>query len=318
MEFSAFTGFGHLEFSSERPVGERIYENLRAAMGGDIALGEDSFEGPMAGKLFATAMALANVQRSIDHVNQESRPGLSDELLEVHETDYQVTPPVGATKDERRAVLAAKVQVAEGCPSTVVDAALSDLLGSHLIAVRRYNENDYTVYPADWDTTGPGLWKDAERATIAKTHRLSADVAIGTSTITVEELSGDAFVGGETAIIDAGEYGIEESVTILSDGAGNLSAVFAHGHEAGALMTTSDYPRAASTARHLLIVTDSTVARSRAWRVKIADLLELMLRAIDSWSVVEEYTTGQLGPFIPGEGIPGITPLVETTTAEAA
>lgn len=313
MLFSAFARFGHFRFTGKPPVGQVIYRSLREALGAGENLGEDTFTGPMAGKLFATAMALSNVQRTIDRVNRERIPHTAEQMLEQHEGDYRITPPAASTRDDRRATLAVAERLGLGCQPDVLQTALSELLGADLIAIRQPDDTEYVVWPSNWDTTGPGLWKRPDL--VAKWFALTASVAPGLATLAVEQIgpTTEPLRGGEEVIIDPGILGIEERVTLAAVGSA-VTATFARAHDVGAIVTTEPWPVAASSSRHLLIVVTPTISRSRAWRKRSAGVLNKILRAVDRYSLVEEYSPGVLGPFIPGEGIPGITPLVEIPT----
>jgi hypothetical protein len=312
MRFSAFSRFGFLRFSSRPPISQTIYEGLREGLGGNAVLGDDSFDGPLAAKLFATSMVIGAAQRSIDHVNAEARPSTSTELIADHEKDYWITPPTMATLAERRAALAEAELIAQGNSASVVNAALEALLGDRLIAIRHFGEGEAVASPSDWDTIGPGLWKPA--GSIGKTHRLATTVGSGTSPFSLTLIDGDPIIGGEEAIIDPGKLGIEERI-VTADTIGQLFATFARPHEAGALISTKPWPRVTSTARHLLIVVDSDTAVSARWRRAVAKLLKKILKSTERWSLVAEASPGTLGPFVPGSGIPGVTPLTETTTS---
>lgn len=313
MRFSAFARFGHFRFTGRRPVGQVIYESMRAALGGEENLGEDTFTGPMAGHLFATAMALANVQRTTDRANRERIPHTADEMLERHERDYRVTPPAAATRDDRRATLTVAERLGMGCQPDVLQTALSELLGSDLIAIRQHDDTEYVVWPADWDTTGPGVWKRPDL--VSKWFVLTSPVGPGSVTLPVQQIgpTTEPLRGGEEVIVDPGILGIAERVTLAAAGA-SVTATLARAHDVGAIVTTEPWPEAATSSRHLLIVVTSAISRSNAWRKRIAGVLNKILRAVDRYSLVEEYSPGVLGPFIPGEGIPGITPLVEIPT----
>lgn len=315
MHFSAFSRFGHLRFSGKQPVAQTIYESMREALGGDENLGEDLFSGPKCGELYATAMALAGAQRTIDRVNRERIPHTASEMLARHERDYRINVPPGATEEERRAALETAELLAQGCAAHVVQAALSALLGTGLIAVRTPDSTEYVVSPADWDTTGQGVWKKPD--VVAKWRQLDVQVDPGLQTIISTDINGGGeFIAGEVVIVDPGIEGIQEKVTVAPWGLGLVVATFVRSHEVGANITTEPWPWAQTSSRHILVVVTSTIARSTAWRKKIATLLGKMLRDVDCWSVVEEYSAGVLGPFYPGEGIPGITIVgtIPTTT----
>lgn len=312
MHFSAFAPFGMLRFSSKRPVAQVMFESLRQSIGGDENTRAD-FAGPMIAHLYATAMALARVQRGVDRVNANRTPHTSEEAIELHERDYRIVVPSGATYDERRATLEAAELLAQGCTIDVVEAALLALLGTDLIGVRTHTSAEVTISPSSW-ALPPASWKLPRVA--SKWYRLSGPVVDpGSYTLGCVGLTGDTppIVAGDVITVDPGLLGIQETVTTTASGS-NVVATFARTHEADALVTTAPWPTMNSTARHVLIVVTSSVARSKAWRRKVGALCKRMLRASDRWLLVEETSTGALGPFIAGAGIPGVTVLTEIPT----
>lgn len=312
MHFSAFAPFGMLRFSSKRPVAQVMFESLRQAMGGDENTRSD-FAGPLIAHLYAQAMATARVQRAIDRVNANRVPHTSEEAIELHERDYRIVVPSGATYDERRATLQAAELLAQGCTIDVVETALGALLGDDLIGIRTHTYDEVTTSPSSW-ALPPASWKLPRVA--SKWYRLNGPIidpgsyAMGCTGLTADT---PPLVSGDVITVDPGKLGIQETVTTTASGS-TVVATFALTHEADALVTTAPWPTMNSTARHVLIVVTSSVARSKAWRRKVGALCKRMLRATDRWSLVEETSTDTLGPFIPGAGIPGVTVLTEIPT----
>lgn len=315
MHFSAFAPFGMLRFSSRKPVAQVFFESMRQSIGGDENTRSD-FAGPMIAHLYATSMALARVQRGIDRVNENRIPHRSEEAIELHERDYRIVVPAGATYDERRSALAVAESLSQGCAIDVVESALSALLGDALIAVRTHTSSEVKVSPSSW-ALPPASWKLPRVA--SKWYRLNGPVVdAGAYTLGCVGLTGDTppIVAGDVITVDPGKLGVQETVTTRASGS-NVVATFSLTHEADALVTTAPWPTMTSTARHVLIVVTSAVARSKAWRRKVGTLCKKMLRATDRWSLVEETSTDTLGPFIPGAGIPGVTVLTEIPTTPA-
>ena len=306
MRFSAFARFGHLRFTGKPPVGRVIYDSMRVALGGEENL-PDSFEGPIAGDLFATAMALACAQRTVEMVKAERTPHTSHELIEWHERDYKVPVPSSATMDERRSALRAASLLSQGCSDAALTAALTELLGADLIKVRTLDSTEYVVTPANWDSpAGPGAWKRPNM--IAKWRRLTHAAPVGLSQVSSVALhpDGDPFVAGDVVVADPGVLGLQERTVIEAWFPPTVRAVFTRPHEAGALITTEPWPAGQTTSRLVLVVVTSATL---AVRKRVAALLQKMLRAVDRWEVVEESAPGVLGPFMVGVGKIGITPI---------
>jgi hypothetical protein len=318
MRFSSFARFGHFRFGGKPPVGQVIYGSLRDSLGGDENLGVDTLATAMSGSMFAKAMAVANAQLAVCRLNAERVPHTSDQLLEMHERDYRVVPPVGATDDERRAALEQAEILSRGCNDSAISDALTSLLGTALIAIRTHGSAEFVVAPSTWATT-PGTWKRA--GIIPKWHALTAPIiSPGSQAFSSASILPDtaAFVAGEVVIVDPGKIGIQEPITLAASGSA-VHANFVRPHEVGAIITTEPWPYAVTSSRHILIVTTAAVARSPSWRRKVAVVMRKIARAVDSWSLVDETVAGTLGPFYPdvagvSAGIPGVTPLLSITT----
>jgi hypothetical protein len=311
MQPSIFAPFGHYRFSVKEPIAATIYGQMRDGLGGDAVLGEETFEGDLHAGLFAKAMCCAGAQRCIDRVNLEANPATASELLDEHMGDYRASVAVTATDDEKRAELASALVAAQGNTATVADAALSTLLGSRLLNVRHFGDGEAVTFPAAWETSG--LWKSP--STVAKTHQLANTVWPGVWGFAVTPVDGDGLVGGDEAIVEPGRLGVEERVTVQYSPSTGMYATFVRPHPAGSIITTKPWPRAANSGRWLLVVVDSATAVSALWRKRVAKVLKKLLRSTDRWSLVDEIAANQIGPFEPGDGIPGVTPLVQTTTA---
>lgn len=317
--FSAFARFGHLRFSAKKTEAQIIYERMVAAVGGEemVADGGYGIDTALHARIYAHAMALATAKRNFDRVLGNENPTTSVELLSYHERDYGLAPLPEDTDDQRRAALEVAQRVAEGCRHDVLHGAMSELLGDDLVAVRLLDATEYTVYPSNWSTpaTRPGTWKRSD--VVAKRRTLDASVStIGESTVATTYLGGSSemFAIGDTLVVEPGLVGRQEAATVSGVTGDSFTANFTKPHPAGSIVSTEPWPTAASSSRNVIIVATSAVARSSAWRKKVGARLRGLLRVVDSWELVEEYSAGQLGPFIPGEGIPGVTPVVQLST----
>jgi hypothetical protein len=314
MKFSCFARFGHLRFTSQRSEAETIYESMIRAFGGEemVADGGERVDETIHARFYSHAMRLATAKRNFDRVRGNMNPAKSVELLSYWEQVYGLTPLPTASDDERRAALDVAQQAAQGCRADVVHTAMQELLGSHLIAVRKIDDTEYYVSPYQWDhiSLRPGTWKPA--TTVAKRRSLNTAVhTIGDNTIDTTYVGGstDMFVVGDKLVVDPGVLGVQESVDVQSVNGTTLTANFARAHASGTIVSTEPWPTAFTTGRHTLIVTDSTVAQSNSWRTQINAKLRKLMRAVDTWDIVEEYSAGQLGPFKVEEGMIGITPI---------
>lgn len=134
-------------------------------------------------------------------------------------------------------------------------------------------------------------------------------------------LQRDGLGGGDHAnsliylMVEPGRYGRQEVVAVIHTPATNrFYAHFKYSHEEGVLAIRWPFPFWLSHQKHSLVVVKNGRARDPGVQAKTNALLTKLLGATSTWDVVEENVTpGTSGPFYPGEGMPGITPVQQVT-----
>ena len=160
--FSAFTPFGQLEFSSDDSDAQKAYNSLRASLKDPVTntdVVDMTVGGAEEAQVYATAMALGAVRATIKRAAAQHDVTQVDELLVAQEARYRLVPPATATRDQRRATLAAKKLLNRGSREEAITNGLLAILGANFIKLRTmdYNAGDVALSPAD-PSTGPGIY----------------------------------------------------------------------------------------------------------------------------------------------------------------
>lgn len=298
--YSAFTGYGHLAYSSRTPRAQVVYESLREGMGD---LYDETFDGIQQGRLYAQAMCIASAQLQLERAANNANPSKATELLALLEQDYQVTPEYGATLEERRAELAARAEASKGCSRTVVEAALSNLLGSDFVDfITVPDPEDVVTWPSSPGTVGVFAAAGAQKKSFVIAPAVSitlTPITVGYTTIAGSEKP----IAGESYTVDPDSRGAPERVTILSSTATTITATFTTAHEPGTVATTP-HPMWISNQRYNLIRVTRSCAQDPVKVRKINELMARMLRGVSQWGI--STTLGFLTPDDPVLGDPRV------------
>jgi hypothetical protein len=309
---SAFEPCGFLSFSSEPSRAERIYKAIRRSYG--PAYDNETFDGPMSGRWYAKAMTLAEVRSTLERAANQADPRKAYDLLLAHERDYGLTPEPGDTLHDRREALAAAMLLAVGPRDANVRYQLQTLLGDDFVSWVTTPAGPDTAFPAQpWLTQGifknPALWK-----TIRITPSVAHTGVPKTVGWTHEAGDTGTIVVGDKLVVSPGDYGQQELITVTARTDTTLTTTFARPHEAGAVAIRRPWPFWMSTAKHSLVVVKNGRARDRALRKKTHQLLHKLLGGTSTWDIVEENASpGSSGPFLPGDGEPGINPIQQAS-----
>jgi hypothetical protein len=162
-EYSIFNSYGQLEYSSDVPEAEKIYESMRA-----------SYTHPKTGlpivdmtpgsyhesKIYARAMAIADANAATRRAGNQEDPLKATENLPIFETELRIAPKPTATLDQRRAAVAARRLRSRGNRREAIYDGLRQILGNALIAVRPIARSEATLWPTTPlnASRGPGVF----------------------------------------------------------------------------------------------------------------------------------------------------------------
>lgn len=306
MQFTAFAEFGQFEFSSAPCLAQRVYEAIWANLGDNYAR-----DGYTDAKIYATAMALARAIRTRDRLEAQLRAETALELLPDREREYGLVVSATATIASRRRALAARMRLPAGDTLGNLLAALVDLLGDGLVAIRTTDQTDAATYP-----TTPGSLGNFVLPQVPKrVFQLQNNVSIlGVRAEYILRLDGtvpttaEMPAVGEVITIEPEHNTQRESVAVIAAGelGGNclLAAAFTKAHPAGARIVCGPWPLWVSTKRTTLVrVTEDVTADATLLR-HLHDLLARIFRAVSTWAVANND-----GPFLLGVSPLGFTPL---------
>lgn len=294
MQFSAFSEFGRFSFSGGPCLGQRIYDSIWANLGENYAR-----DGYTDTKVYATAMALARMVDAQTRLDAQISPDTALELLPDREAEYGIVVPVSATIADRRATLAARMALPNGCSRPNALAALTDLLGDDFLELRSTSSASAVKYPATAGSIGNFVAPKTPRRLFKLRDNLSV---LGSVVVSIRNVDGtvptdaDMPALGETITIEPEHNTQRESVTVLAAGTVGsdcqLYATFTKAHHANARIVCGPWPLWASTKRHSVIKVSESAALDGPTHRQIDDLLARLFRAVSTWSVA-----GNDGPF---------------------
>lgn len=310
MKFSAFARYGNgYRFSSRKPRGQLLFEQIRDSHGG-VYGDEGSFSGPVVARWFALAMTIARAQATLERAKNQAEPLKLWDLLKAKETHYGLAPAATATLADRRQAVAAAEQLSLGPKRGNVEYQLRSLLGADFVAwVTADSTSANNAFPQNPETLGifnsPALWK---------TVSIDASVNVRNVSLTRHwtHVDGDdsSLLVGDILLVAPGELGQQEAVTVTARTSSTFTATYTRSHEAGTVAIRRPWPFWCSNMKHSCVVVKHGRAADQALRQKAEALLHKLLGATSSWDIVEENAVaGTAGPFLPGTGLPGLTPI---------
>jgi hypothetical protein len=296
--------------SSRPPLGKTIYKSIRRSYGGVYQ--DERFDGPMSGRWFAFAMAVARARSTLERAKNQADPLKARDLIRSFERHYGIVVPPEATRLSRQQAIAAKQQLALGPHRGNVEYQLRTALGSDFRAWVTTPAGPGTAYPDNpWLNVGifnaPARWKS-----IRIVPRVSL---LGSRSVEWAHVSGDTdpVKVGDKLVVAPGLLGQQELITVLGRTSSTLTAVFTRPHEANAEAIMRPWPFWLSNQKHSLVVVARGRARDATLLNRVHRLLSQLLGATSTWSVVEENTTpGTAGPKSPGVDS-AITPIQAVT-----
>lgn len=304
-QLSAFTEFGFLEFSSRQPKAQSIYEQMVSDLGGGKNYSDD-FDSLAMARVYANATTFARAYLALARAGAQFHPSRAVELLPTFEREYGIIPEVDATIEDRQGDLAAAMRLAGGASRANVEIILSELLGNDFVSYETVATDDMVLSTDDPAAVGVYVAPGTPRSV----YRLLDTVAITGAAVTVsyEYVTGaePELHAGDQIIVDPGDYGRAESVTIDAaaevDDVLTFTATFAAPHVADVVLATGRHPNMATSKRHNTVVLSTAGAVSARVRRRTNRALQRLLRGVSTWSL-----TDSSGPFRVGVGRLGIT-----------
>lgn len=307
---SAFTPFGLMECSNRPSPAEQIFRALVAAYGKEYSVVEGTHLGA---KCYATAMRLASVAATVERGANQKDPLLTREMLSAMERQYGIVPSPGESHDDRRHFLAAKYLAARGSSPNNVLLAMTLILGAGLRAITYPVGTPYSEFGAGVFTRDDAIQNRYTFVDHVTTLGVASEFRYA------PEVSGERLKVGDVVSAQYGNLGLAEKVTITAvrealpterdKTSPRATTTFYKVKEAGASIWTGARPYWMGTARYTLIVATAAAARDPELRRKVDEIMSLIMTGVSTWALVEETTTGHVGPFALGTSYLGTTTL---------
>lgn len=307
---SDFEPFGMLEFSSEEPLAQRIYNSLREDMGPAFQQFDQDAE------TYADAMCLAISQLQIESASAQMDPDQVNYLITEIEKDFMVIPRYAAALEERRTNLALLMRSAWRGTTAVITAGLAAILGADLYGwrfMRMTGDASNEVTPS---TLTPTI---SPPSTPIKLATLTGTVFPGVTTVGYTMLldAGKSLIAGDKITVDPENLAAVELVTVtnsyqLSATTGTITATFAKCHGPTMLATTATSPLWVSNKCHAIIVVADSVLSDGEKVARIHSFMSKVAPATSTWAICQATATTpalQTGPFRVGQGRVGQTPI---------
>lgn len=343
MPFSAFARCGNgFRCSSRKPLGKAIFDQFVESNGEVWAS-----DGNLGAKWFADAMAIARCQSTLERAANQADPRTAHDLVRPLEKTYGILPEPDSTRASRREALYQAQRLTLGPVRPNVEAQLAAAIGSDFVAwvtTPAADDNDYPEKPWEVITYPMALPHNYKNALgifhrvvrwklIRLTGRVDHTVYVNDNVPLHQRVSWVHVAGDEgpligrksrgyaedgrvrlrpdRLIVEPGKLGQQEVVELATDVTEtHLTAQFVRPHESGVLAMRAPWPFWVSIQKHSHVVVKQGRARDRRLRARVTRLLHKLLGATSTWDIVEENASpGASGPFLPGVGEPGITPI---------
>lgn len=316
--FGALAPFGLLEFSSEPTLAERVYESLQDATKGtfDVSWGTH-----VQASNYVRAIALGCARAYLRHAGAQRRPSGAVEMLPALEDRFGVTPPRGATHDERVEEVALRKLVSRGPRADALLGACMAILGDGFVTLKTFEPGEVVTYPALPGVVG--LFTAPERP--HRAWKLESSFVESENSPFDHEYSalgeddGATMSVGDVLVIDGHDYEKAELFEVREVGVevnrkwfrANTTlgvGTFGKPHGRGAPILSYS-PAWNSTQRTIVVVGTPTAARNPAVRAKLFARLSRMVRGVTAILFVEDGGGSSVGPFTLGSSALGCVPI---------
>lgn len=277
-QFSCFAPFGVFRFSSAESPCAQHYSQLKSNLG-------DGLQGPVQDAItYGLAMALGVQEVQARGAAAQKDPLQATVTIPDLEKDHRIYPTPGQSIAERRNKIAQVASIGAGGDAAAIEAGLVEILGDRLVDVMRLDlDTEVTVYPDNAPVIDPVT-------TPIRLITITERIFPGTRTFHWETLftDGNPIIVGDVLIVDPGEFGLEERVTITASNSLTLTGVFAKTHEPGTMARTGHWPHWCSTKRHTIIIVDADVLENPELLANVEWFMRRRATGVSTWVV----TTG--------------------------
>jgi len=260
----------------------------------------------MRGFCYAQAMNAARVKYTLEHAGYQLDPLKVTEMLPLREGEYGIVPTANEGLDARRATLAARLLAPKGGDKNNIKNALLTMLGAEFVGYVPTAFIDASISPP---ACGQQPMLLAAGARLPKLVTILDLISIGLGSpqwVRYESLSLPSIpeqstptlpptqlLIGEEFVVEPGHNVSQERVTILDlrelvPGQTELRAAFNLPHKTNTLASNLTFPYWISTKRYNIAALKPSSAADPETRRKVNELLSRMVRAVSTWSIVQE------------------------------
>jgi len=304
---SAFAPLGLLQLKSGAPAAEKLHATIAGllsdgsefALAADVGTFVDCFS-------FALARSLAKVQLRQEKLDRSHLALGAYELLDALEEEFGLTPGPTDTLRSRRRALAAAMKVVLGSRRTVLEQALTDLLGDDYVGLHVQGTSEVSIWPsALGDDPQVLLVPDVPRKLVTLATAISTDLGspqqVRYTPVDPAPEIGHSLLVGDRLVVEPENLGRAEVVTVTSLAIGDpelyFTATFQQAHEPSALAAQMPFPAWGSSQRHLLVVLSATAAVDAEKRRRTHELLARTVTGVTTWSICPASGASQCGPW---------------------
>lgn len=310
---STFTPFGSLMFSYRPSRAHAIYDAMIRNLGGAF----DTTPGThVEASVYARARSIARARNAVDRANNQYDGAKAIEMLPGLERDYGIVPKETDTLLTRQQnVAAAQILSRGGATYQGLYNALLALLGSSFLALRAPASGDVHL------SSSPSPVGNFTNPALPIQQLVFPDPIAPGSNVVARYQNADptqapvSLQAGAGLIVDPGNSGRIEAITIGSVGVGTITATFANGHDVGTLASTQNFANWWSTQRTLLVIVAADGTATDPTKVgQINRFMDRACRGVTQWAIAIGNTTGPhqvgtTGPFVIGGSGLGTTTL---------
>lgn len=314
-KFSIFAPFGHLKFSSAKPLGQQLFEAGKAGFGGvafKIERGSRVFAW-----LYAWAMSLATLRMRVERAGRQWDPRRVYEHIDDYERDHGVVPRPGQTVAERRNELVWRRKLLPRPTRANVENELRERIGDAFLAFLPTAKSDVVNWPPSLGDSPMLLARPSLPRAIAKTLTPIASPGAQQWIFYEQHSAGVAWELRERDVVviepevpDRAERVTLIAVTSGSEAGYSIQINPTKAHPSGATIARAPLPIWAGTKRHSLVVLTADDIEAPEVRRRAHEVMERMMRSTSTWDLAGANDGGEAaGPFTVGGGKLGVTPI---------
>jgi hypothetical protein len=313
-QFSCFTPFGMLAFSSAPSEAQKYYDLLsnQYSTAFDITPGEPDSEDAEA-EVYALAMHLARIKLTLQRAGDQRNVANAVDMLPNRELDFLAIPKATDTILQRQQRLSAIRALSLGASQSNIAGVLASVLGPAFVKLRVVAQSEVATDLPTSNFATPGLPPVVAQLTSPVTQ---TGVAYWVNYTGIDPTAPAAQLIEGTSVTVQGENNAQAEVVevsgtqLASDGVTTqFEATFTNAHDVGATVNTGPFCRWTSNKAFLFVELTPAAAVDAPTRAVVDAYMQKLARGVTGWANVAA-SGGVIGPYVVGT-----TPLGTATIA---